>query len=88
MFYTGSAFYHPGSRILHEKWNANIFFSLAFPAFRSKVLVIVKEIQNPEKIHLGSGSRGEKASDPGSGSAALVSGFELLTLKINSFEKF
>jgi hypothetical protein len=35
-------------------------FFLASYAFRSKVLVIVKKIRDPEKIHPGSGSRGVK----------------------------
>jgi hypothetical protein len=35
------------------------------------------EIRNPEKTYLGSGSRGKKALDPGSGSATLV----FMTLK-------
>jgi hypothetical protein len=35
------------------------------------------EIRNPEKTYRGSGSRGKKASDPGSGSATVV----LMTLK-------
>jgi hypothetical protein len=40
--------FHPGSRILHEKWNTNLLF-LASYAFKSKVLVlvIVKKIRNP-----------------------------------------
>jgi hypothetical protein len=51
------------SRIQYEKWNANLLF-LASYAFRSKalVLVIVKKIRDPG---------GNKAPDPGSGSAIL-----------------
>jgi hypothetical protein len=43
-------FSHPVSRILHGKWYANLpvlFF--ASYAFRSKVLVIVKKIRDPER---------------------------------------
>jgi hypothetical protein len=56
----GSGINHPGSdhffssriqtifssRILYEKWNANLLF-LASYAFRSKVLVLVKKIRDP-----------------------------------------
>jgi hypothetical protein len=41
------------SRILHEKWNANLLFFASY-AFRRKVLVIVKKIRDPEKIYSGS----------------------------------
>jgi hypothetical protein len=45
-------FFHPGSRMLHENWNANLL--TASYAFRIKVLVIVKKIQDPEQIYPGS----------------------------------
>jgi hypothetical protein len=69
MFYTGSRsesdyflFLIPdpnifSSRILHEK------FFLVYYDFRNKVLVLVmvKKIRDPEKIHPGSGSRIQRA---------------------------
>jgi hypothetical protein len=48
-------FFQPGSRILHEKWNAKLLFFLASYAFRSKVLVIVKKIRDP-----GSGKKSSR----------------------------
>jgi hypothetical protein len=56
------------------KSGMQIYFLLASYAFRSNVLVIVKNIQDPEKIHPGYGTRIQgvkKAPDPGSGSATL-----------------
>jgi hypothetical protein len=58
-------FFHPGSRILHEKWNAILLlFVLLLMLSGAKTSVIVKEIRDPEKIHPGSG--GKKTPDPGS----------------------
>jgi hypothetical protein len=49
-------FFHPGS---YMKSGMQIYFFLVSYAFRSKkILILVKQIRDPEKIHLGSGSRG------------------------------
>jgi hypothetical protein len=51
------------------------------------------EIRNPEKTYYGSGSRGKKALDPGSGSATVVfmtlkSGIAVVEFPIAFFHRF
>jgi hypothetical protein len=72
--------FYPGSRILHEKWNANLLLSCSLCFQEQNLSHIQKdpgsEIRNQEKINPGPGSpiQGVKKhwiSDPGSGSATL-----------------
>jgi hypothetical protein len=77
-------FFHPGS---YMKSGMQTYLFLAY-AFRSKFLVLVrvKKIRDPEKIHPGSGSRisdpgGKKAPDPGSVSATKQQAIGIIILQ-------
>jgi hypothetical protein len=61
------------------------YFFLASYGFRSKVLVlvIVKKIQDPEKLLPDQDPGGKKATDHGSGSATLLQG--CAKIKISAF---